>query len=265
MSPFADIETKEKKTFQKVTFLDLPPGQHIIRILEENATKVHTHFINRSTVLCLEDDCPICQSNKKIFIENPDNFREVKGYSPKSKRYFVNVLDRTPVKVCPKCQTENKKGVNGIFPPSCSACGTYLNEAEIKPSNKVKLYSFGVGVAEQINAFQQAILDASGEPCPLTSYDIVLIVDGTGKEKKTNLVAQAQRNDPVEVPADAFFDAKNATITLKAEEMLQLQRGVSLKDIFASRKADKADTLTEQVTKETAQDIQEQIEKLFNS
>lgn len=269
---FADIDTKNTNTstFQKISFLDLQAGQHTIRLLENKSTKIYTHFLaGRTTVACLGEACPICANNKRLLVENPDNFRDIKGWSPRTERFYVNVLDKTSVKTCPSCQKEIKM-FNGQFPPTC-ACGAFIHTVAEHPSNKVKVWNFGNTVGDQLNAFAKSILDANKEPVPLTNYDLNLIVTGAGKEKKTNLIPMVHLNEKVEVPADAFYDLSKAVIHLEAEELLQLQRGVSLKDIFTARKATKVEEKVESVSSDekklsemTQAEILAKVSQLFN-
>src|SRR5689334_8544117 len=133
--PFADIEIKFNnfkgdQKFKKTEYMAVTNGVHTVRILQEQAKTKPTHFFNatKTTVLCLGDDCPICANNKKLIMQFPDNFRDQLGYNKVNYRFFVNVLDKTPAKVCTKCGKEYKD-----LRQTICTCGEVLPEA--KPLN----------------------------------------------------------------------------------------------------------------------------------
>jgi len=236
--PFAEIDTKTQYESKKKQYLTLSQGQTVIRILEDTAQKFYTHYINRSTVQCLGDACPICANNRVIYMEHPDDFRSVQGYSPKVQKFLVNVLDRTVGKICPNCGTDVKK-VGGNFPPFCPKCETSVAEVKESPIDQVRVLSKGVTVFEQFDAFENSVCDDEGEPLPLTGYDIVLSVTGVKKDTKVVAIPLANKRDKIEVDPDDLYQLEDAIIKLDGSEIGELQRGISLKDIFASRRANK--------------------------
>ena len=240
--PFSDTETK-KTEYNKPVFLDLKPGLHTIRILENNIEPVNVHgFIKgKYTVKCLGDACPICADNHRIYMENPDSYRDISGYSPKSKRYIFNVLDRTPVKICTNCGAENPK-VTSSFPTSCFSCSTIIVNEKPKPAMKVKLLSCGVKLATAINSIDKTVNTDDGEPIGFTNYDIKLSVEGTGKTRNIIPIPTDNR-DSVEVPVDAMQDVAKGVMVLSADEIVELLKGVQLKDILKARgSSGKSDT-----------------------
>jgi DNA-directed RNA polymerase subunit RPC12/RpoP len=232
--PFSDTETK-KTTYDKPVFLDLTPGLHTIRILETNIEPIFVHgfILGKYTLKCLGDTCPICADNHRIYMENPDGYRDVKGYSPKSKKYIFNVLDKTPVKVCSNCGAENPKTTN-TFPSACTECGTIIINEKPKPANKVKLLSCGVKLATAINSIDKTVNTEEGEPIGFTNYDIKLSVEGTGKLR--NIIPIPTDNmEKFDVPTDALQDPSKGVIALESDEIIELLKGVQLKDIFRAR------------------------------
>jgi len=207
------------------------------------------------TVKCLEDECPVCDNNRRILMENKDNFRDVPGWAPKSKRWVFNVLDRSLVKVCPnkECALPVKKS-GEAFPPACPTCGAFLTNVQIEPYNKVALMSCGVTLAEQLNQIEASVQDESGNVLGWTSYDINLIVTGSGRKKVVTPIP-TRHNDVVEVPADQLADAAMATLALSSNEIIDLLKGVSLKDIFTARKSGKVDESTEEAIDDISEDI----------
>lgn len=235
--PFADIDApKTQFTSKKKEYLKLGQGQTVIRILENQAHKFYTHYINGSTIQCLGEDCPVCRNNHIIYAENPDTYKEVKGYAPKVQRFLVNVLDRTVGKVCPECKATIKKA--GVaFPSSCSSCNTVVAHIKEAPLNRVSVLAKGVTLFEQFDAFETSVLDENETPLPLTSFDIVLNVSGAGRTTKIVAIPVTNHKDVIEISKDDLYDLSDAVIKLTSEEIIDLQRGISLTDIFAARKA----------------------------
>lgn len=262
MNTFFDTTKANKESFRKTEFLDLPQGQSIIRILSgpEEAHKYYTHFIKGTYVLCLGDDCPLCKNNTKLIMENPENFRDIPGWSPKQERYAVNVLDKTPVKICANCNAEVKKiGTN--FPPMCPKCNQPILTVQETPLNKVKVLAKGVTLAELLNGINASILDSEGNPIGINNFDIILYVTGTGKSQSVTPIPLPDKNEPVNVPAEAKFDLKAVSLSLTADEIAELQKGVSVKDIFAARRAV---TGKEPAAPETPQAIAQEVKDIVN-
>jgi DNA-directed RNA polymerase subunit RPC12/RpoP len=251
---FATISQSNKNSdFKKVEYIDLPPGNTTIRILQPKTLDYFVHYINGAYLKCLEDECPICSSNRKLIAENPETFREIKGWSSRSERHSVNVLDKTLVKICPQCKKEVKK-VQNNFPTTCPACGTVIVSEEIKPLNKVKILARGKTLFENFNGIENSVLDDAGNPIPLTAYDFTLFVSGTGRETNITVIPMTDKRDVVEIPETALFDLEKTVISLTPDEMQEVQRGVSLKDIFAARKVQEPKEATEEAVK-TAESI----------
>lgn len=262
MSSFADTETKRftpNKDFKRTEFMQLQAGGHRIRVLEPKAKSVYTHYINKATVLCLGDECPLCANNRKIYMQFPDTFREQSGYNKGVKRFFVNVFDKTLAKVCTVCKKEYKNTSTII----CT-CGKALPDAQ--PLNKVKVLAKGVSLFEQLVAIDNAILDDSGEKIGLTNYDINIVVSGSGRDISYTPIPDTSKRELIEAKyADELFDLEKATIKLTPEEMLDLARGVTLKDIFAARKAQEIEVqVSEQVSDETLTNVNQQVANLFS-
>lgn len=257
-NPFFEFRPEqEKKVFPKVNYMRFDVGQHLLRIIGDPRA-VYTHYVRHANIAikCLGDDCPICQNNKRIFLEHPNDFRDVKGYTPRQYRHYFNALDRTMVKVCPSCQAENKKGTNGVFPTACSSCNALITSVSEVHSDKVKLVNISDTNAKMLAVQAQSVLDSEGNMIPLNSYDVMFTVI-PGERKAILPQTVHTNNDPVEVPEDALYDLDKAVITLEPDEVLELLRGVALRDIFASR----TNTKEEEAVTEMAEDIDEEIEK----
>lgn len=271
---FIEFGTKDEEVkkynnkFKKINFLFVAEGQPaVVRMLQRGSYKVYTHYINGATVACLGEDCPICANNKRLIVENPEDFRNSSGWSSASKKYFTNVLDRTMVKVCPnpECQAENRK-VNNKWMPTCYACDGFITEVKETPSNKVKVFSYGSYVKDDLDAL--AVHPVTGDPVDLLAFDLALVASGLKKEKRIKAQALKDQNDKVEVPEDALYELESAVIHLDANELLQLHRGVSLKDIFNARKAGKETDLKENaelksISEDTKTELQRKIAEMF--
>lgn len=119
--------------------------------------------------------CPICEWNKQ---------QKAKEDKPKNllgsrKVFTFNVLDRTPVVVCPSCGAEYYESSTG-FPEECSSdgCGTSLVDVEPQPRNKIQIFQKGVMVLNQFISFEEEFGD-------INSYDIKLDTRGTADQSNT--------------------------------------------------------------------------------
>ena len=172
-------DTKQAATARphgkKTSFLKLGQGiATTIRILGQEHLDF-THYINGTTVKCLGDECPLCLNNKRLFVEFPKTYKNDPSFSARTKRYSVNVLDKTMVKKC-KCGLE----YTDLSVTNCS-CGQIITSAP-EPSNSVKVLSRGASLFDQLFAINDAVLDEKGERVGIDNFDITLIVSGSGKQ-----------------------------------------------------------------------------------
>lgn len=260
-------EPVEKKTFnnadrKKTLFLDLN-STATFRILTDSYVVVSTHYINRATVLCLGDDCPVCRNNKALIMQFPETFRDEPKYSPRRELYLVNVLDKTPVRTCPNCDTESR--ITSASASTCVKCNQVLTDTP-KPSNKIKVLSRGVTLFENLGNIRNAIRSEQGEVLGLDKYDITLVVSGSGKNKVITPIAGQVSQAPEFNPED-LYDLETVTMKLDAGEMVDLQRGVSLKDIFAARRSSQsAESFMADVNpvpSDVLKSVQDDVDKLF--
>jgi hypothetical protein len=262
---FADTTpTKFASTFKKTEWFKFSPGVHIIRILSDKTRRFDAHWFRfqKSFVQCLGEDCPICENNVKILAEFSEDkaYRKHPQWNPASQLHAMNVLDRTSVKICPKCGAEVLK-VGNTFPASCPACNAFITTVSVTPVNKVKLLSKGKEFVDQIIAFLSMNLDTEGNPIPLQSYNIGISVDTAGKPTPGALVNQ---NDDVTnlYTAEDLWDLESAVMKMDREELINMQNGVAVKDIFNARKS-KPTTELEKLASETSSNIQDEIKRLM--
>jgi len=248
-----------KSDFKKTLFLDMN-STSTVRILTDGYLTVQTHYVNRATVLCLGDTCPICANNKALIMQFPDTFKDEPKYSTRRTNNLVNVIDKTLVRVCSKCQTECPG--TGAITCKCGEIVTGIPAA----SMKVKVLSRGVTLFDQLDAINNAIMDQAGERVGLTGYDLTFVVSGTGKNKTITPIAG--QISTMDMPVDMeLYDLETVTLEMTASEMVDLQRGVSLKDVFAARRAsEKSATISNAVLpKELLDSVQSDVDALFGN
>ena len=248
-----------KSDFKKTMFVDMNTTS-TVRVLTPDRLEIYTHYINRATVQCVGDDCPVCATNKALIMQFPDTFKEEAKYSPRRLVKLVNVLDKTSVRTCTKCGTEYP----GTGAVTCK-CGEIVTGTPA-PSMKVKVLSRGVTLFDQLDAINNAIMDEKGERVGLTGYDLTFVISGSGKNKIITPIA-GQISPMPEFKEEDLYDLENVTMKLTATEMVDLQRGVSLKDIFAARRAaEKSASIAESVLpKELMDSVQADVDALFGT
>jgi hypothetical protein len=257
---FADtvINRGYKSDRKKNEFMQVGQGAHTIRILQPQAKTYPTHFFKNtfSTVLCLEEDCPICNNNRSLWQQFDKEAKKQSGYNPRQYRFYVNVLDKTPAKTCEKCGTEYKDLRNTI----CK-CGEVL-PTEAKPINKVRILNKGTTLRDDLDSIDKAIQHPNGEPIGLMNYDIVLMVSGTQQDTKTTPVPKTDANEPIPEGLE-LFDLDKVVVRLEPSEMLDLQRGISVRDIFKARRAEEV-SFEPAVSEEVVEQVNDAVKALFN-
>jgi hypothetical protein len=250
-------------SFQKTKYFVWTPGEHTIRILDEDVPHHLCYWFGSGHVKALGADDPQATQNKRIRMENPDNFKQVKGYRQLAVRYFMNVLDRTVVKVCPECNRE-VKAVSGEFPNLCPVCSEgKLAAVEAAPLNEVRMLQGGKTLFEQFVEKQLITKDEEGNEIGVQNFDLTLIVVGSGSKRQTIAVAGDGR-DEVSVPPESLYDTTKMIPEVSVEEMEKLVAGVSLRDILAGRRTDATTTVVpaDPAVEETAEDS---VDELFSA
>lgn len=246
-SGMIDFDIRERQTFEKTNFLDLDYGMHVVRLIEK-PTVIFTHYVpSKGSFRCLGEDCPVCKNNDGLRREHGSEAYKMPGWNSAQERHYVNILDRTMVKVCPNCGNEVKKNIMFQYPPQCPKCNTFVTEVVETVSNKVKMVNLSPKVIKQLAEYQKNILDENKEPLGIMNFDVVLMVtkqvDKSGKEKKDIVALPKDPIDKTEINFDELeefkYDPFNSVINLTVEEVISLLSGVSMKDIFTARKASK--------------------------
>jgi hypothetical protein len=223
--------------------------------------------------MCLEDECPICRKNEEIRSQHPDDFRQVKGYIPRQYRWMVNVLDRTPVVVDPETGDEYYGTVVGRevkFPPVTDDGLRSLVGLEPQPSNTIKILERGKRLFEMLNTFHVESLkvdDSGEEKGGITTFDIKLITLGKRQTMTISVVPLYQNEDDVTPIVEGNglnkYVLSQVGIQLSPDEMVRAVSGESLKDIFASRRAEEEAEITADITDSLA-DVSATVKDLFD-
>jgi hypothetical protein len=235
---FFTTKPEQKNTkFEKTEFMRFEPGVHLVRILGE-PKGMYSHYLPnaRISIKCLLEDCPICKNNRQLMMENPENFRNIKGWSPRQYRHYFNVLDKTLVKVCPNCNTEvSRTGSN--FPASCPACNAIIPQTvKEAPSGKVKLASISDTNASLINTQAQGYLDSLGDSANISDFTFMFTVIRSDNKKTILPSVASTANDGIVVEQEKLYSMDKALVSLTEDEIKDVLKGISLKDIFAARR-----------------------------
>jgi len=251
--------------FKKTEYLKLTPGTHVIRIIQDSGRKYYQHWMG-SGVECLGDDCPQCKLNRQIIDDIGGDFesaykeaRKVEGFIPRQPRGAVNVLDRTPIKICTNCGHENRP-VSNVFPAACSECGQSIVSIEPHVTNKVKVFSRAATVFEQIDDLDKSVLDENKEPVGVRNFDLALHVVGN-----QTVPVPTDNRDVVEFEEDDLFDLDRVALKLTPEEMEKKMKGVSFTEIFKARGSSEESDVESviQPDEEKVAEIQSEISDLF--
>ena len=258
-------KTGDESRFRKTEYLKLTPGTHTVRIVQNVGKKYYQHWLGMG-VECLGEACPQCKQNKLIVDDIGGDPQEayrqaskVDGFVARQARGAVNVLDRTPIKVCPNCKTENRPA-NNVFSAACSSCGQLITEVEPNITNNIKVFSRAASVFEQIDDLDRAVLDKEGEPRGITNFDLLLHVVGNN-----TVPVPADNYDVLEVDEENLFDLDNVVINFTVEEIEQRMKGASFKEIFQSRKSEvyEGEEAAVEVDKEKVAEVESEIESMF--
>jgi hypothetical protein len=268
MSFKVDIRDYSQSQFKKTKFFKWTPGQHRFRFVEDEAPLIQSYWFGRGFIQANGFDDPQATLNRRIKLENPEDFRNVRGWRPIQDRYYINILDMTPVKICHECEAE-VKAVNGTFPALCPECNKgVISDTKVEPLNQIRVLTGGKLLFEQIPTVESQYTDEDGEALSITSYDCVLHVVGTGAQRTSVVLADVDEDQQpkvyeVEVPPEDLYDLQTIVPKVDDAEMEQLISGVSLRDIFTARKATDEDSDDEETPKADPAEVQKRVDELF--
>ena len=263
---FANIPDRSDE-FKRFNYTKIYTGCQLrLRILDQHAVQTFRHYIPsaKMSIICLGvERCPICQNNLKLVAENPKlNARQIRGYIPRQNRYMVNVLNRTMVK-------KTSKGniiyaIHNQFSPQDPETGELLTEIEPEPLNEVQVLERGPRLFEQFNQINETVIDnETGNPIGLWKYDIVITSTGSGRKMITNVTPYPDSNDVVDIPVEEKAILESLGVLLEPDEIVQLLRGISLRDIYQARQG--ADNAADAVLEEANETVVKQVDKIFDT
>ena len=256
--------TRATKTFNKPQFMSFSYGQHRVRLLGDPELKFIHYFHGRGSIECPGNDCPICERNREIRAENPDDYSDHPNYKSWSERHYVNALDRTEVVTCPECGHAMKADAKGRYPSKCEECDTFVGEVTPAPLDKVRIVNLSKTNKELLQLLNDSTLDENKERIGLENMDVIFMVAKAGNRKNISVSVDKDATDVVEVPEDALYDLDNVTIKLSYDETLEFMNGVSFRDIFAARKANKDADAEVEINEETKKNVEELFDSLTN-
>ena len=264
-----NIEIKDySQSFKKTKFFLWQPGQHRFRLLGDEAPRIPSYWFGRGFIQANGFDDPQATLNRRIKLESPENFRSNPSWRPIQDRYYANVLDLTPVKMCPNCEAE-VKATNGTFPAICDRCSVgVINDVEVKPLEQVRVLTGGKTLFEQIPAVEAKFKDENDESISITTYDCIMHVVGKGSTRSSVVLADTDAETelpkvyPLEVPPEDFYDLYSIVPKVTDDEMDKLLTGVSLGDIFAARKGTDENE-DKDALEADSKEVEKKVEELF--
>lgn len=262
---FANIQETQSE-FKTVGYVKITSGRPLrLRVLDKNAVHLVKHFIpsQKVSIICLGDEtCPICQRNQRLIRDNPNlTPRQIRGYISRQNRYMVNVFNRTMVKETPSGNVIY--AMSGQFPTHDPDTAESLLEINAKPLNRVEVLERGPQLFSQLNAINDSVLDEAGNPLGLTAYDITITASGSGRKMATNVSPEKDQNDVIDVPDEEKHALETLGIQLAPDEITDLLGGVSLRDIFESRRASEELSVLEGAEGQVSEGVQKSIDELF--
>lgn len=270
---------KPRGETRKRLYFSPKEGTYTIRLLAPSFKRKYSHFLNSpngfAKVQCLTDMCPVCLENDRIRSQYPEDYRDVPGYSPQTITCSTNIIDLTDVKAC-ECGIEHYVGVSGNFPSDCYSCKRSLLDTPIAPSNKVKIFSRGKTIFDQLSDIHTVSKEQTG--MDISQYNLTVIArkrsDG-GKGSTLAVMASTHMNQPLEGEY-VGYDLDNEPLKLSAEEIVEFRGGVSIRDLFAARSNNRNTTHTkpestppvaevaQTVAAESSQAVQDIVDNYFN-
>jgi len=261
MEDFITLKEEKESQFEKPKYLKLLPYVPVrVRVLDKMPYMAYKHYIPSASisVLCLGEECPICQRNTELIKNNPGvKYMNIKGLIPRQERYLVNVLNRTPVKVT-SAGSIVYPNLEGEFPTSAES--ESLVGIEAKPLNQVEVLERGYELFSNLQILHKTTRNAANELVGLTNFDIVLIYPGGKKSPQANATAFM---DEVNVPPESMYTLSAMGIQLTSAEMLKALSGVRLKDIFAARRESDTISDAEKTLEDASADVKSSVADIF--
>lgn len=241
----ADRKATNRNTVKVSRWVKLDEGKPVVvQILEDSATEYFKYWFRDSTGKWVGyaspgyESCPIASRNRTIGKGN-------KGYIKPRRTYCVNVLDMTPMVICPECGSVYWPQEK---PATCS-CDTPLKDVKPEPLNKVRILERGYRLFKQLNSLDtgedsegnaiNSITDEEGNPLSITEYPIQIIRSGQGNETVTTPIPMLHLDavNPEDYE-DLLYELPQGMDLTNEEVLAIIEDRVPLSDIFAARNAE---------------------------
>jgi len=218
-------------TFSK-DFLQLTDEHKtIIRVLDEKPHTFKQHYVpeghkafpnvNKGKGMSITcpgyDTCPICNWNKS---------QEKANRLKLSTKFAFNVLDRTPVITCPKCNAEHYDKA-GVFTTECH-CGQSFAGIEPKPRNKVQIMQKGIKIMDQLITFEK-------EFGPLGEYDVKCDTRGKSKGAVTVCIPKPPESLDLSQYAADRYNIVDSTKPLTTSQINSILEGKNYFDVVQGK------------------------------
>ncbi len=258
------IEEKNNASFKRYKYFNWTPGDHTIHLLDFDLKPVVAYWLGGGYVRSTNPDNPQEILNKKIRLENPQNFRNIRGYRPAQRRYIFRVYDKTVAKICPECGLDTKVEIGQTYPSVCSFCKKGdLTRVSAAPINDVRIVNCTVALVEQLILVDKTTLDENGNQVGIENLDLQLFIVGRGTNRQT--VVKPGNICPIPISFDLEpLNVDNSIFLVSDSEMNDLIRGISLRDILLARSSKGAiEEITESLN--TEEDVvKKKIDELFS-
>jgi len=237
--PFApDLNKFDNRPKSVSKYLKIVTGiPSVIQIMDDHPVLVGKHWMTDGTgrkigLRCPgQEVCPICQRNAQIGYNKEDP-----NYIALQRRYRLNVLDLTPVIICPECGAVYAATGNTKF-TGCTndACKASLDGVPSTPLRVVKILERGRRLMEQFNALEAAPYTFTGKAEPIQTYPIMLVATGSGREMVITAIPQAMSDE--DLNSYEKYDLLG-DLVLNPEEIKYLLDDGSYSDVMSARRAE---------------------------
>ncbi len=259
----------EQSDYPKVKYLRFQEGiPSIVRVISAESLYVAKHYLKniRTSILCLEDQCPICDKNKTLREQHGRNASKQPDYINIQNRNIVNVLDLTSVIVDDETGNEYP-AFKGTFPTVTQDGQRSLADVLPRPSNTIKVLERGKRLFEQFDVYHNEYAHLGG----IRGLNLKFVTLGAGTKMTISVVPLPEQSTPLDelfdaLDADARIEPELATlgIQLVPDEVLQAVSGVSLRDIFAARKLEDTNSVDATLQGDLA-DVEGAVSDLFEA
>jgi len=221
-------------TRQESPYLRLPPGERIIRILDDEEVSFWRYFIpvnvggkQKSLSIVVAQDNPIKRLMDQVGPDS-ESFRKVE------RRMLLNVLDRSPIVRWMDGTTLYPNEQNQFVNPET---GKLIVNPGLQPNNRVMILEFGSQLMDFFKAYHKRLRnrDNLDETLPVQRVDLRIATMGTGLNTKRTVMADG---DTAPLPDELLnlprYDLKKLTSPMPNEAVQRLLDGADYNDVLAS-------------------------------